>query len=318
MLNDLRFVQGSVAKKEFIPALTHFVIENGFVRGFNGALALCSPIACDLTCNPKAEPLIRAIGNCTDTIQLSMTQAGRLSIKSGKFKAFIDCIQGETAHVIPEGNPVVIDGAILLQALKVVHPFIGDDASRQWTNGVLLTGQSAFATNNVAVIEYWTGSTIPTPINLPRAAVKEMLRIDEAPISVQMNETSITFHYSGNRWLRTQLYESNWPDLSKILDKPSVQLPINKELFEGLEVIKPFTDKLGRVLFRGDGRIATHEVDVEGAEYELIEFNHSGIYQISMLSLLKDVATTIDWTLYPSACLFFGDRVRGALIGMRQ
>lgn len=318
MLTELRFAQGSVAKKEFIPALTHFVIENGFVRGFNGAMALCSPIPFDIACKPKAEPLVRAIGNCTETIQLSMTQAGRLSIRSGKFKAFVDCIQGDTAHALPEGEPVVIDGAVLLQALKVVHPFIGDDASRQWTNGVLLTGQSAFATNNVAVVEYWTGSTIAKPINIPRSAVKEMLRIDEPPVAVQMSETSITFHYSGKRWLRTQLYEADWPDLGKILDKPSEQIPIDKELFAALEVIKPFTDKLGRVLFRGDGRIATHEIDVEGAEYDVDGFNHSGIYQLAILSLLDGVATSIDWSLYPRPALFYGDRLRGAIVGLRQ
>ena len=105
MLTELKFVQGAVAKKDFIPSLTHFIIEDGTVRGYNGMLALCSPLPFDIACKPKADSLVKAIANCAETVQLSLTPAGRLSIKSGKFKAFIDCIPDETTpHVQPEGE----------------------------------------------------------------------------------------------------------------------------------------------------------------------------------------------------------------------
>lgn len=317
MLTSLKFVQGSVAKKDFVPALSHFRIEGGTVRGYNGMLALCSPIPFDITCAPKAEPLVKAISNCADTVQLAMTPAGRLSVRSGKFKAFVDCVEGETPHVQPEGEHVAIEGAALLQAFKTVAPFIGDDASRPWSNGVLLLNQSAFATNNITLVEYWTGTTIPRPLNIPRAAVKEMLRINEPPESAQMTDGSITFHYSGGRWLRTQLFETQWPDLSKVLNKESNPQPLDARLFEALATLKPFTDKMGRILFRGDGKIATHDDETEGAGYEVEGFNHTGIYNIEMLGLLEGIAKNVDWATYPAPCMFFGDRLRGAIIGMR-
>lgn len=317
MLTELKFVQGSVAKKDFLPALTHFVIENGTVRGYNGMIALCSPIPFDISCKPKGEPLVKAINNCSDTVQLSLTPAGRLSIKSGKFKAFVDCVEGETPHVQPEGEVVAIDGAALLQAITVLSPFIGDDASRPWSNGVLLKDSSAFATNNIMLAEYWTGVNIQNPINIPRAAVKEMLRINEAPGSIQLASNSITFHYSGGRWLRTQLLEVNWPDLAKVLNRESSPLPLDKRLFEALDNIKPFTDKFGRVLFKEAGKICTHESETEGAMYEVEGFNALGIYQIEMLNLLNGPIKTIDWSTYPGPCMFFGDKLRGAIIGMR-
>lgn len=317
MLRELKFVQGSVARKEFIPALTHFRIENGTVRGYNGTLALCCPIPFDIQCSPKAEPLVKAIGNCADTIQLSLTPAGRLSIKSGRFKAFVDCVEGETPHALPEGEPVDINGENLLKALQVVAPFIGDDASRPWSNGVLLLGQSAFATNNVVLAEYWTGSTVPHPINIPRAAIKEMLRIGEAPVGVQMTDSSITFHYTEDRWLRTQLFETKWPDLTKVLNHESTPSPLDPALFDGLDVMKPFVDKLGRVIFKGGGIIATHDDPTEGASYEIDGFDHSGIYNIEMLQVLRSTATSIDWSAYPGPCMWFGENIRGAIIGMR-
>lgn len=318
MLTELKFVQGAVAKKDFVPALTHFAIAGGSVRGYNGTLALCSPIPFDVSCNPRAEPLIKAISNCDDTVQLSMTKAGRLSIKSGKFKAFIDCVEGDTPHVMPEGSNVVMDGAVLLEAFKTVAPFIGDDASRPWSNGVLLSGQSAYATNNIMAVEYWTGSSVPCPLNIPRAAIKEMLRINEAPTAVQLGPTSITFHYSGNRWLRTQLLATDWPDLGKVLDRESNPQPLDELLFTALEQVKPFSDKLGRIFFKGGGKIATHTDDAEGASYEMEGFDHTGIYSFEMLMLLNGTAKSIDWSTYPAPCMFFGDRLRGAIVGMRS
>ena len=318
MLEQLRFVQGAVAKKDFLPALTHFVIEDGKVRGYNGTLALCSPIPFNVSCKPKADVLVKAIANCEETVTMSLTPAGRLSIKSGKFKAFVDCVDGDTPHVQPEGEHVAIDGVAMLEALKVVSPFIGDDASRPWSNGVLLLGQSAFATNNITLVEYWTGATFPKPLNIPRAAIKELLRINEPPVDVQMTENSISFHFSGERWLRTQLFATSWPDLTRVLNRESAPAPLDERLFAAIATLKPFTDKMGRILFRGNGRLATHDDEAEGAGYDIDGFDHSGVYNIEMLGLLEGVAKTIDWSTYPSPCMFFGDRLRGAIIGMKQ
>lgn len=316
MLKELKFVQGAVAKKDFVPAMTHFAIEDGTVRSYNGTLALCSPIPFDINCKPKAGPLVQAISNCDDTVTLSMTPAGKLRIQSGKFKAFVDCIEGETAHVVPEGQEVNFDGEQILKAFKTLSPFVGDDASRPWTNGILLRGQSAFATNNVCLVEYWVGAQIPFTANIPFQAIREMLRINEAPTHAQLTEGSITFHYTDGRWIRSQLYSTSWPDLSRVLDRECAPVAIDERIFEGLEVIKPFADKLGRVFFHGEA-VKTHMEEGIGASYDMPGFQVEGIYQIEMLKLLKGVCHKIDFTAYPNPCIFFGDRLRGAIIGMR-
>jgi len=316
MLKELKFVQGAVAKRDFLPALTHFRIENNTVRSFNGTLALSSPIKLDIDCTPKAEPFVKAIQNCKETVSMAMTPTGRLSIKSGSFKAFIECVDHATPHVQPEGEEFDIDGEALLKALKTISPFIGDDASRPWSNGVLLKGQSAFATNNVSLIEYWVGSTFPIVCNIPKVAVREMLRINEAPVCAQLNDKSISFHYTDGRWIRASLLEIGWPDLARILDVQCNAKPITDTLYEALEVIKPFVDKLERVYIT-DNVITTTLVEGEGASYEVPEFHYEGVYQLRILNLLKGVAKTIDFSSYPKPCIFYGDNLRGAIIGMR-
>lgn len=318
MLQELKFVQGAIAKKDFLPAMTHFAIEGGRVRAYNGTIALSSPLPFNIDCKPKADPLVRAIGNCEETVTLAMTAAGKLRIQSGKFKAFIDCIEETTAHVEPEGVIVQFDGEAMLAALKVIHPFIGDDASRPWTNGVMLRGQSAFATNNVVAVEYWVGTAFPAVVNVPRVAVREMLRINEAPTHAQLADNSITFHYSDGRWVRSQLLGTEWPDMGKLLDRECNNTPIDGRVFEALTTLKPFVDKLGRVFIENGVLSTSGSSDDEGASYEIPGLPFTGIYQIEMLNLLKDVATHADFEAYPKPCLFFGNRLRGAIVGIRK
>lgn len=317
MLKELKFVQGAVSKKEFIPAMTHFNIREGKVRAYNGVLALSSPVPFNIDCNPKAVDLVRAISKCEDQISLTMTPAGKLRIHSGEYRKFIDCVDGDMPHVGPEGEHVAIDGGKLLEACKTLARFIGNDASRPWTNGILLRGQSAFATNNVCLVEYWLGAPVPFEVNVPRAAIAEMLRVDEAPTHAQLDKSSVTFHYADERWIRTQLFSTEWPDLSKVLNHKCDPQPINEKLFEGLEKLKDSGDDIGRVYLK-DGMLRTHLEDDVGASFTMSQLPGEGCYQIHMLNLLEGVATTADFNRYPEPCLFFGDQLRGAIIGMRM
>lgn len=318
MLKELKFVQGAVAKKDFLPAMTHFVIEDGFVRSYNGMIALCSPIPFDINCTPKAQPLVKAIGLCEDTISLSMTPAGKLKIQSGSFKTFIECIDEKTAHVLPDGDFVDnMDGETLLKAFTTLIDFVGDDASRPWTNGVLLKGQSAYATNNVIAVEYWLGLDIKEPINIPAPCIKEMLRVKEAPVSVQIGKDSITFHYEDGRWIRSQLFSNDWPDLAKIIDKTGDVQAVDERIFVGLDYLKPFMDKSGRIYFNGDKMTTSNTDSEEGANYEVEGLQIAGIYALEMLMCLKGHVKQIDWTMYPQPCLFYGENLRGVIVGMK-
>jgi hypothetical protein len=319
MLKDLKFVQGAVGKKDLLPAMTHFRIEGGHVRSFNGQMAISSPIAFDIDCNPKAVQLVKAIQQCEEAITLSMTAGGRLRIESGRFRAFVETIEGETVHPLPEGEPIQFNGEELLAACKTLQPFIGNDASRPWANGILFQGHSAFATNNACLIEYWIGTPVPFQVNLPRYCVNEILRVDEAPTHAQLHDRSITFHYTDGRWIRSQLLQGDWPfeKMTDILNKPCNAKAIPPELFTGIEVLQRIADGASRV-YINNGLLRTHTEDFTGGTYEVDDIDFDGCYNIAMLGLLNGVAHTADFALYPEPALFFGERVRGAIIGMRM
>lgn len=316
MLEALKFVQGAVAKKDFVPALTHFRIESGVIQGYNGAIAISSPIDLDISVMPRAEPFTKAIQTCKETVAMHITSTNRLAIKSGKFKAFVDCTDEAFPDIQPEGDYIELTGGII-STLKVMAPFIAQDASRPWAAGILLKGASAFATNNIILLEAWLGYHFPVDVNIPAQTVKELLRIKEDPIGLQVTDRSITFHFKDGRWMRSQLSTLDWPDIGRVLDKPSEQIPFPDGFFEAVEELEPFTDELDRVhLF--DGAVSTFvDEGGSGATIEVPGTLAGGCYQARQLLLLKDMAKTIDLTQYPAPSIFIGDNYRGAIVGMR-
>lgn len=316
MLDALKFVQGAVAKKEIVAGLTHFKIKDGTVRSYNGVFSLCSPIPLDFDCTPKAEPMVKAILACNDAVQLLMTPAGRLSIKSGGFSAFIQCIEEETPHVEPEGEIVEINGEDFMQAFATLLPFVGTDAHRPFCTGLLLKGQCAYATNNVVAIEHWVGKEFPIEANIPGAAIRELLRIKKMPTHIQHNDKSLTFHYEDGRWLRTGLLTNDWPSIPKLFDAEHKTKDIDPSMFDAIENIKPFCDKTGRVYLE-NGTVRTHYETTEGASHVMHDMSTFGVYNSDMLLLLKGVAKKIDMSTYPAPSIFYGDKLRGVIIGWK-
>lgn len=315
VLQALKFVQGGVSTKDLVPEMKHFAIENGEVRSFNGVLALASPIDLDLEIKPLASAMVAAINRCEGVTSLSVTDAGRLRIQSGPFKAFIPCVDGEVPHLKPDGEVVSFNGPAMMEAIAKISRFVGDDASRPWTNGILLRDQSAFATNNVCLVEYWLGVQIPHTVNIPMVAIKEMARIKIPPSHAQLTESSITFHYPDGRWLRTQLFSTDWPDLRRILDGEFQFGVVPEALFTAIEKVLPFAETDGAVFFR-DGAMHTSDDENLGASYDVPGLPEKGKYHIKMLALLNGVAKEIDFNRYPLPIPFRGDKLRGAIMGL--
>lgn len=316
MLNSLKFVQGAVSKKDFTPAMSHFNIHDGNIIAYNGIFSISAPINCNINCNPDAESLIKAISKCEKTTQLTITPTGRLSIKSGAFKALINCHPELLPDFKPEGNYVEIDGELLYNALNLLYPFSGEDASRPWSNGILIRGQSAFATNNIILIEKWLRTGFPFEINIPKLAIREILRVKEFPQAVQITENSVTFHYDEGKWIKTQQIDAKWPEVSGLLAINADYTEIDENLFIALDHIKDFSDKL-KTFYFVENHVTTCKVEDEGASYELPSSPNLGGYSIEMVYKLKNVAKYIDWSRYPKPCPFIGDELRGILVGIR-
>lgn len=316
MLKQLQFVRGAVNKYKMDMALSHFVIRDGRVTGYNGILAISSPIPLALDCQPDAVTLIKAVGNCKAAVELTMTPAGKLRLKSGAFKSFIKTHPEPIAEVTPEGNMVPVRGPALLDALRKLVPFVNqaDDIQNGWSQGILFSGGSAFATNNYVLTECWVESMFPRDANVPLATVRELLRINEPPTHVSMGNGNMTFYFEDDRWLRTQLYGNEWPDVRDMLPKRSDSLKaLPYDFWDGVEVCRDFKDERRRIYLDGD-IMRTSRAEEEGASVEC-DGCGDGIYNVDHLWSLKEHIVAANLSTAPGK--FMGDKIRGIINPMR-
>lgn len=344
-LSDLKFLTTAVAKKDFVEELCHFHLkkhayqtEEGKLMcmgyAFDGMMSAGSPLDdVNVDVHPHASTFIKAVEACGDDEDIksetTLTPAGKLRVKAGKFRAFVKCLPPEKNQYdvpMPQGEDVIITEEIL-DSFKVLEPLMGIDASRPWAMGVMLYGKTTCATNNIIIGEYYHGGDFPFKIIVPADFVKAVVKINKVPIRAQATKTSLTFHFENGKWLRTQLVVGEFPDVSGILHEyptdEETKIVVNSDFFPSLERLRPFLDDYGRVYIYPD-RLATSTTDEDGATIE----NETGIksvalFHLEQLKLLESVSLVFDFSPYPAPCPWFGrhenqgKKVRGIIMGQR-
>lgn len=317
ILDNLKFVKGATNSKSLLPVLSHFKIKDGRITGSNGTITMSAPFDLDMEAYPIADKFCDAVNICTKEPEITITAAGRMRFVSGSRKAFVDCAQGEYPEFLPEGERRDFKADILGQ-LKRLRPFVGTDASRPWINGMLIDGNHITVSNNVVICRYEAEEAITDdPINLPSGVIDEIIRLGEMPTHYQVSERSATFHYEGERWIRTALLGTGWPDVSELLARPlNDAYPLGEELLDDVREILKFTGKERRI-FISPNFVATHADPEEGARILSPRELSPAIFNVDLLLKLDGVADEIDLSYYPAPCPFIGQDLKGLIVGMR-
>lgn len=319
MLETLKFVRAAVCKNDLQPTLQHFRIKDGTISAYNGLMAICAPLPTGLDCAPHAGQFLKAIAACEETIALHI-EGERLMIRSGSFKTSVDLLPDLKRYpaLDPEGEVFPVQSGILPMLRKLV-PFMGTDPVRPWSCGVLFANQSVFATNNVCIVEHYSPVPFPIIANMPAEAVKELLRLNVEPVSVQADPQRVTFHLPGGAWINTRLLCYEWPDLQRVFDLiENVALePMSDELLDAVEKVVPFADEWGRIYFH-KGAVGTKPEGEAGTTVDTADSPGYGAYRSSHLTALRGVATKIGLQNYPLPIPFYGDKLRGVFQGYTQ
>ncbi len=319
MLEELKFVMRGVARRDYVPGLTHFRIKDGVCVGHNGTVALAAPVDIGFDVAPYAFGFIKALQSCEDVISLRM-EGKDLLVRSGDFRVLVPCLPLEDVPLMaPEGRmfrPV----ASLLNCFQNLNPFIGIDASRPWALGILFANNSAYATNNVVIAEYWLGEPFPDVVNIPSAIVEEVLRLGEEMEGIQIDKGSVTFHYSGKRWVKSALLSLDWPNVPGAMAGAWTEAQLSvipPGMAKAVEKLRPFaTPKAEYIYFRGTDIATTKDgINSGGAVWEM-DAPARGCYHVDHLTTVLAVATHIDFTRYPKPIPFAGGNLRGALLGI--
>lgn len=323
MIEELRFVHRGVAKRDLIPGLTHFRISNGRVTGFNGTLALSSPLAVSFNAAPLAFPFMKAIDACDESIILVQETPDRLLVRSGRFKAYVPCVPiSQVPKVEPEGVSVSLLSLDCVEMFKTLRPFICEDEQRAALQGVLLSGSSAYVTNNVVLVEFWLGTAFPYIANIPVEVIDEVIRTDSMPESLQLTASNVTFHYTDGRWIKGQLNPEKWPDVFRVLNENWDNLQfkvVTQALKAACEKLARFAGReRGNTFFRGNDVATAKQDSADGIALVEVAAPAYGVYHTKYLSAVLKIANEAAFERYPLPVPFHGACLRGVLCGVRE
>lgn len=310
LLEAIRFV--GIATHDIGPINeTHMYFSWGWVAASNGIITIASKVEANgLNCCPNARLLTEALQRCGDDWEFEGKEK-YIIFKSGKFKASIPIIDPSLLTIPSPDAPMVEVNNSLISAFEAAGVLIDENGQDIVDVSMLLNGRSVIASNRAIVFECWHGIDLPTGLSLPKAVIEPLVKSGKKLSKIGGSQSSVTFYFEDESWIKTQLFVKEWPDTGRILDRPSNPQPIPAGLWEALAAIAPFSPD-GACYFQ-NGRLQSHLNANAGASYELQGAPDGLSFTIKQLSLIKPHAKTIDWQ--KDVTFFFGDNIRGALAG---
>ncbi|WLJ71055.1 hypothetical protein [Sphingomonas phage Kimi] len=294
-------------------------ISGGFAVAFDGTIAAGFPVEEELTVCPQADKLDAALKKCGTDLTIAVLPSGSLSVKGGKLRAVVPCLAdtGILPPVFPD-PPVAVITDELKEGFKALAKLANDKAETVLEASILLQSMSMVATNRIVMLEYWHGIDLPPGLVIPKAFASAVVKQTVPLTGFGFGPHSVTFHYENGAWLRTQLFQDQYPDYRRIMDVPSYPIPTPEGLLDAIEAVASFSDS-DTVLIR-NGRVTTNREDEIGAQHEVAGLEINGDYRAFAPSLFKKIASfceTIDLNTYDDRAFFFGGSVRGAIMGKR-
>lgn len=315
LLGSLKFV-GSICKEIGPINETHVFMAGHWVATSNGVTTIATKIQEDIYACPHAEKFIQALAKCKEGFAITQLEKS-VSIKSGKFKAVIPCIDPNLMTIPGPDAPAAIINDNLRIGLEVVSELVNENGQEIVDASILLNGSTVVATDRKVMIEYWHGLDLPRGISIPKSVVKPLSMANKKLAKLGISQSSLTFYFEDESWIKTQLFAKTWPDIDPILSRPSQQQPFPAGFWDGIAAIDPFGD--GIAIFEA-GMLRSRDKSGADASFDVPGLPAGPSFPIDQLALIKPLAKTVDF-LTPghikgsTMLTFFGDNVRGAIAG---
>jgi len=312
LIAALKFV--SVAQKESGNAgETHCVLRNNTVTAFNGILAAGHTIIEDLQACPQSRRLIDALEKCGEDLAITQLDNNNLSIRSGKFKASVPCADLTIMPYAAPDQPCATITDKLKDGFSKISCIVSDTSENVVTASILLQAATMVSTNRHVMLEYWHGLDLPPNLVIPKAAAMAVAKSIKPLDKLGFSASSVTFWFQDGSWIRTQQYAEPWPNVGKVLNVISDPKPILPTFYAGLDAIASFSPD-DTVYFSPD-LIHSHFDTNLGATYEVTGLPEDLAFGIKNLKIIEPFVKSIDFTGVKGISYFFGDDIRGAIVG---
>jgi hypothetical protein len=316
LLEAIRFVSLACSEKGPINE-THLYLGSRWAVASNGVITIATQIEEDIYAAPQAKLMQEALSKCGESFALTILESN-LSIKGSKFKAIIPCID-PTLLTIPSPDEIVADiNDNFRVGLETVGVLVNDNAQNIVAASILLNGRSLVTSDTSILFEFWHGIDLPSGLSLPKAIIGPIAKAGKKLSKLGFSPSSLTFYYEDQSWIKTQLFVEKWPNIDELLNRPSNQMPLPKDFWEGFAAVAPFSTD-GAVYFDA-GTMRSHPTDAAGAAFDVPGLPKGPSFAIRSLGLLKGLGVKSADFFTPgrfngTMLTFTSDNVRGAIAG---
>lgn len=300
----------------------HVNLYGKFAVAFNGQVSAGHPIAEELDLCPHLGKLQAAIARCGKSLVIAETPNGQLSVKGDKLKALVPCMPAaDMPPTEPDAQCALLTEEIR-EAFRACGTLASEEGKRVVEASLLLEANTCTGTNGAALIQYWHGIDLPPAMVLPKLFTAAVVKVAKPLVGFgfswnddRSKVKSVTFWFEGGAWIKTQCYEDAWPSIDHIINHPSHPSEVLAGLFEAIEAVQHFNDD--KFITFAEDKVMSHDTDAIGAQYEVKGLKGGLKFDSKLIKQIAPFVKQIDITTYDNRAFFFGDKVRGVVMGMK-
>jgi len=301
------------------PNQTHCTMAQHEVVGFNGVIAAGHPIDEDFSACPNTIAFLKSLrGRPTTGMSLTQLGDGRLVVTAPPFRSVVPVVPfGSLSYARPD--PMIAPATdALKEALAVCTPIVNENAQQVALASIHSINGAFQAADKTVAIEAWHNISFPPGLLIPKKSADIILKIKQPIIGFGHSETSLTLHYDGGLWFKTQLYQANYVNFEELINVNTQYFPASPAIFTAVNAIADLS--AGRVYFEG-GEVRTNAVKGEGASYSAFGLPEKRAFDIKLFRVMEPYATHLDFNTQTDRVKFYGKSgnivVRGIIMGMK-
>lgn len=304
MKEAIEFIKHAVLNRKFDEQLTQIHACGNYIQSYNGIVRMSHPLPDIGEFSVVSTQLLNAIKACNYEPKITLT-GKNLIIKRGNFRAQLPYSTDYLPEDAPAGKFQKIKGN-MMEEINMLYPFISDDASRGWSQSLMIKKGFMYATNNIIVARVQT--KLKNCI-LPVQLLSVMVRVKKEPTKLLVHSGAITVIYDDDTWICSAVSNEPWPAVDVVFDSLKFKKirKIPSAFREGIETSAAFCDDDTVVV--KDNNIVTNTSTVKEVDSPDCAFSCSN---------MKKILTTFthaDFSVYPEPMPIKGDGIEGAFVG---
>jgi hypothetical protein len=313
-MNFIDFLKPLIQKNPIQDINNLISLQGDSFQYYNGLFYTGGPLP--FTVSEKMNVNIKTLVNSkTDETTKAEIKGNKLIIKTGNCTSKLPI--NNDAYCMQSGEGVNFDLTFdLLSILKKLLPLTGNNDIRTFCNGILWKKGIFHTLNGIIATQFFCGKEDNLNLVLPNPLINLLIKLKSIPQKMQYDISSITFYFENGFWVRSPLIQEidKWPDFEQLFNiqhNSSEEFP--SKFFDALKTLKNLDYKFF---------IKEHELKVstetgEEVSHIMEGLNSEGCFNTEQFLLLKNIIKYIDLSLYPKPCIFYGDNLRGCIIGIK-